>query len=329
MASASEPEASTLTSLPNGLPIDEDLDEWTKEKLRNMGPVVEGQPYPDLIRFPNEPPKPKEVWEVEPVYEWETDERGFMYEERLEAAEEHRIQGNAHFKNAEAGDDGEWELALRRYRRAIYFCHFDELQLHDFTAHHRAQAEDINMQCKLNLVACVCKMYELGNKALPEGSLDHAVNQVNDVLQYPYCEFKPKLYYRKAQVHLLQGDLVRARGAMDNAYKFGGQGGDLRQLFNKLRRLEREERQRERALYGGKIQATSVHKKQEAIAAVQDARKALVRQTLYVIFFPIIALYKLFAALRSSVSAFLTLRRERRELEVELASDLAGKTKTE
>ena len=95
--------------------------------------LKEGEPYPDLIKFPDEPPPPPELWEIEPQYDWERDERGYMFEDRIATAEEHKGHGNTHFHASE------WELALRRYKRAIYFAGFDEMQMHDFMDHHRNQ----------------------------------------------------------------------------------------------------------------------------------------------------------------------------------------------
>jgi hypothetical protein len=47
----------------------------------------------------------------------------YIFEERLERALQMKGIGNQHFQA------GEWELALRRYRRAIYYSHIDEMQV--------------------------------------------------------------------------------------------------------------------------------------------------------------------------------------------------------
>ena len=65
---------------------------------------------------------------------WETDERGYVFEERLATAAEHKDRGNEHFKA------GEWQIALRRYERALYHCAFDPMQMYDLMEKHKAAA---------------------------------------------------------------------------------------------------------------------------------------------------------------------------------------------
>jgi hypothetical protein len=97
----------------------------------------EGEPYPDLIKWPDEPPPPPEMWEIEPKFDWEREERGYIFETRLEDAAAHKEAGNVAFAAEE------WEVALRRYKRAIYSCHFDEMQMHDLMDHHKEMAHAI------------------------------------------------------------------------------------------------------------------------------------------------------------------------------------------
>lgn len=66
--------------------------------------------------------------------DWETDERGYIFEERLEVGTRHKDFGNEHFKR------GEWDLALRRYERALYHCTFDPMQMFDLMDKHKAAA---------------------------------------------------------------------------------------------------------------------------------------------------------------------------------------------
>jgi len=66
--------------------------------------------------------------------EWETDEKGYIFEERLATGTTHKDLGNEHFKK------GEWELALRRYERALHHCTFDPMQMYDLMDKHKADA---------------------------------------------------------------------------------------------------------------------------------------------------------------------------------------------
>jgi len=252
-----------------GAPADADAGDLPKE----------GQPYDDLIRFPDEEPPPPEMWEIPPVYDWEKEERSYVYEARLEDARTHKDAGNIHFHASE------WELALRRYKRAIYMSHFDEMQMYDLMEHHKETAYDIQVPCKLNLAACIARMFEDGSDVLPDGSLDHAVQAVNEVLKVRPKE--AKAHFRRGQILMLQQDLVGAREALNEAAKLLGKGGALREAFAKLRDLERAEKERLRALFGGKIQTSSVHQQEEAVAAVQLARRTWLKRITRILTLPL------------------------------------------
>ena len=56
---------------------------------------------------------------------------------------------------------------------------------------------------------------------------------------------------------MLQLNLPAARNDLDEARRLGGSTKELRAAHLKLRQLEKEERARERAMYGGKIQPKS------------------------------------------------------------------------
>lgn len=223
------------------------------------------QPDPDIIRWPDEEPPPPEMWEIAPVHEWEREERGYIFEQRLEGAEVHKAEGNAHFRAAE------WELALRRYKRAIYFCHFDEMQMYDLLEHHKEQAHGIQVPCKLNLAACIVRMHEDADPALPDGSLDHALQAIAEVLKARPKE--AKAFFRRGQVLMLQQDLPGAREALNEAAKIAGSSGGMRETFSKLKELEKKEKERQRELYGGTIQSSSLHRTQEAAEAAALARR--------------------------------------------------------
>jgi len=237
--------------------------------------------YDDIIRWPGEKPPPPEMWEITPVHAWETDDRGYIFEQRLEGAEVHKDEGNVHFKAEE------WELALRRYKRAIYFCGFDEMQMFDLTDHHKEKAHSIQVPCKLNLTACIVRMYEDANPALPEGSLDHALDAIDQVLKARPKE--AKAFFRRAQVLMLQQDLPGAREALNETKRLAGSSQpNLRDAFAKLKELEQKERERQRELYGGKLQPVSVHKLQADAEATALARREMLWKYARIIGFPVV-----------------------------------------
>ncbi len=261
----------------------------------------------DILRWPDEEPPPPELWDlIERKHEWEEEERGYIFEERLAGAERHKALGNEHFRQKE------WELALRRYKRALHSCHMDEMQMADLLDSHKEQVHGIQVPCKLNLAACTVAICESelqaeqqaehadrasGEKAagastapaqsnwrLPDGSLDLAVRAVNEVLGIKGREPDPKAHFRKGQLLMLQGDLPGAKEEMRMARKFGATSAALRDSMLKLKALEVAERARERALYGGKLQPVSHHKLQEEGAA----RHAKLRRWLCFLLLPVV-----------------------------------------
>ena len=198
--------------------------------------------------------------------EWEHDERGYIFEERLAAAEAHKKAGNAHFKA------GEWGLALRRYQRALYHAGFDEAQMFDLTDKHRADAHATQIPVKLNLVACVLKIREHGLPLRTSFKGSDGVGSVEDeeVAPLDFCAqmiaevlreapANAKAHYRNGQLLLERGDLRAAAATLREAEKLqggggGGGGGGVREALRRVAEAQREERARERSLYAGTIQ---------------------------------------------------------------------------
>ena len=207
----------------------------------------------DIIKWPDEEPPKKEVWEVAPLYDWEKEDRGYIFEERLEKATEMKNIGNEHFRASE------WDLALRRYKRALYHSHIDEMQMFDLGDKHKADVHAVWVPCKLNLAFCIVRMTELG-EPLEAGSLDLAEEAVNEVTKLQPTN--GKAFFRRGQIALLQLDLPKAKEALDMAQKLSGNGGGLREAKARLNELLKEERKRDREMFGGKIQKESLVAKQ-------------------------------------------------------------------
>jgi len=132
-------------------------------------------------------------------------------------------------------------------------------------------------------------MYEDADPALPEGSLDHALLAIDEVLKARPKE--AKAFYRKAQVLMLQQDLPGAREALDETKKLaaaGAIGSNLRDAYAKLKDLERKEHERQRQLYGGKLQAVSMHRMQADAEATALARQETLWKYVRIVGFPIV-----------------------------------------
>ena len=87
-------------------------------------------------------------------------------------------------------------------------------------------------------------MSEMAHEDLPDGSVNHAVDAINEVLK---CKPKePKVHFRRGQVLMLQQDLPGARHALNECRKLGGNPSGLREALIKLKGLEQAERARER-----------------------------------------------------------------------------------
>uniref|UniRef100_A0A7S4AYP4 Peptidylprolyl isomerase n=1 Tax=Chrysotila carterae TaxID=13221 RepID=A0A7S4AYP4_CHRCT len=206
---------------------------------------------------------------------WEDDVRGYVFEQRLETGEAHKAAGNEHFRR------GEWNLALRRYRRALFHAGFDESQMFDLMDRHREMAHAVQIPVKLNLVACILKHRELGIPIAPirddDGDveidpLDYCEALIAEALK---CEPKcAKAYFRRGQLLIERGDLVSANEALLQAEKLqGSASGGIRDALLKVRQLQREERWREKEMFSGVIQPVSDYK--AAQAAEERRRKML------------------------------------------------------
>jgi len=236
------------------------------------------KPDNDIIQWPDEGPAKKELWEIAPQHEWEKEERGYIFEERLEKATQMKDVGNEHFRA------GEWDLALRRYKRALYHGHIDEMQMFDLGEKHKADVHAVEVPCKLNLAFCISRMHELG-EPLDAGSLDQAEEAINEVIKIQPAN--GKAFFRRGQVALLQLDLPKAREALDTAQKLAGSGGGVREAKARLKELERDERKRDRAMFSGTLQKKSLHQEQEARQQKMDLYRGYVTTVGRVVFFPI------------------------------------------
>ena len=120
-----------------------------------------------------------------------------------------------------------------------------------------------------------------------------------------------KAHLRKAQVLMVQQDLVGARASLETARQLSSSGGEgsgggtaaagvgeaVREALLRLRALEKEERQRARALFGGTLQPSSLSARDENLAR----RRAAVLWWLCLPWMPVVYAWRLVERMLRSV----------------------------
>ena len=177
-------------------------------------------------------------------------------------------KGNAHFKAGEFSD------AAVCYRKGIYYSGFDESQfnfeLHDV---HREQVCKVIVPLRLNYALCLLKDgYRPLRAPLParEDRCKEAVEQCNEVLalfknKEAELQLQPpdrvKALHRRAlarleaHAHALPiGDLDKAKEDLSEALKAEPSNQEIRRALTNLKGQEKEERARQRKVWGGALQ---------------------------------------------------------------------------
>ena len=91
-----------------------------------------------------------EVSDFEPHIEEKDKRANLFFETRISDAERLKARGNELFKNCE------YRRALRRYRKGLYYSHFDELQLNfELQDVHREAVTRVDYPLRLNASACL------------------------------------------------------------------------------------------------------------------------------------------------------------------------------
>jgi tetratricopeptide (TPR) repeat protein len=187
--------------------------------------------------FPTVPPAAALTYELE-LLDWEPpnedrEQRDMTYEERLEAAERRRAEGNAAFQAGRAAE------ALGRYRAALSFV--DEDLLIQLEGPHFERAMAARTPALLNMAACHLRLGEHAD----------AIGAASQVLQNDPCNAKA-LFRRGAarralgQTEAAVGDLRAAAAAAP------GDGGIARELAA-VRAELRAERRAGEALFRGVV----------------------------------------------------------------------------
>jgi len=156
--------------------------------------------------FPHVPGYASLLYQVE-LLDWDSPddsrERATMtYEERCEAAERRKIQGNALFK------EGRLEEALAQYDAGLSFINEDFIiQLHGF---HMAHAQRIRCPILLNQAAAYTR----------QGKLEEAVLACGEVLQVD--RKSSKALFRRGRARLMLGQTDPAREDLEAAARPSG-----------------------------------------------------------------------------------------------------------
>lgn len=149
--------------------------------------------------------------------------RAYVFEDRLERAEELRVEANALMKKLE------FVAARLTYRRAYYHVDFDELQTFDMQDKHLKMIDDVKLPILLNLAQATLKI--AAEYAAMDGKQKSRERSAKSVMVYCNAALKiapdnAKALYRKGLAYEQLGDfedaydwLKRARTAMGDTAK--------------------------------------------------------------------------------------------------------------
>eukprot|EP00882_Tetradesmus_deserticola_P015422 GHRQ01016433.1.p1 GENE.GHRQ01016433.1~~GHRQ01016433.1.p1 ORF type:complete len:408 (+),score=180.53 GHRQ01016433.1:412-1635(+) len=187
--------------------------------------------------FPSVPPACQLLYEVDMVT-WEppaeaVDRRTMLYEERLEAAERRRKEGNVLFA---AGKHTE---ALAKYAMALSYC--DEDFMLQLQGPHLDKAEEVTNPVYLNMAAAQLK---LG---------DHAAAAHNATQVLVRDPKHIKALFRRGKARAGMGRTVEALEDLGAAAALDPDDREIQRELLALKRLQREEQKATSALFKGSL----------------------------------------------------------------------------
>lgn len=185
--------------------------------------------------FPTIPPNASLTYEIELIdYEPPSEDKSYRemtYEERLEASDRRRGEGNEAFKA------GLYEDALKRYGAALSFI--DEDMLMQLAGFHYDRAIAARIPALLNMAACHIQL----------GDHDSAVAVTSQVLSEDSRNVKA-LYRRGVAKHAL-GQTEAALKDLENALKHAPEDVSIKKELLAVRRSMQEERRAGATLFQG------------------------------------------------------------------------------
>lgn len=185
--------------------------------------------------FPTIPPNASLTYEIELIdYEPPSEDKSYRemtYEERLEASDRRRADGNEAFKA------GRYEDALKRYGAALSFI--DEDMLMQLAGFHYDRAIAARIPALLNMAACYIQL----------GDHDGAVSVTSQVLSEDSKNSKA-LYRRGVARHAL-GQTEAALKDLENALRHSPDDVIIKKELSAVRRSIQEERRAGASLFQG------------------------------------------------------------------------------
>jgi tetratricopeptide (TPR) repeat protein len=187
----------------------------------------------------------------------EKDKRGnLFFETRISDAERLKSRGNELFKN------GEHRRALRRYRKGLYYSHFDELQLNfELQDVHRDAVSRVDYPLRLNACACLLQLKRYSE----------AEELVSEILSKDKTHLKAR--YRRCHARLGRNDYDGAEEDAQQMLQLEPGNPTALELLSQVLTLKRKHLSDVRKVWKGKLANASLST-DDAFTAYTNASQA-------------------------------------------------------
>ena len=187
----------------------------------------------------------------------EKDKRGnLFFETRISDAERLKARGNELFKN------GEYRKALRRYRKGLYYSHFDEMQLNfELQDMHRDAVSRVDYPLRLNASACLLQLKRYSE----------AEELVTEIINKDKSHMKAR--YRRCHARLGRDDFDGAEEDAQHMLELEPGNSAALELLNHVLSLKRKHLSDVRKLWKGKL-ANAAVSGGDALTAYANASQA-------------------------------------------------------
>jgi tetratricopeptide (TPR) repeat protein len=187
----------------------------------------------------------------------EKDKRSnLFFETRISDAERLKSRGNELFKI------GEYRKALRRYRKGLYYSHFDELQLNfELQDMHRDAVTRIDYPLRLNASACLLQLKRFSE----------AEEMVSEILSKDKSHTKAR--FRRCHARLGRDDFDGAQEDAQHMLDLEPGNQTAHELLNHVLALKRKHLSDVRKVWQGKLASASLSGG-EALTAYANASQA-------------------------------------------------------